>query len=377
MFGAPIGPWAKVTLPATAVLAAVALTSCSSNSNTSSSSSASSTGAASKAATPAAGGSNSAAQPQLKVFAQGTETMSQPDNITILDGNLFVGFQNGIHAKGQPGPSGNADSTLVEYDMSGKEIAHWDLKGHLDGMRADPANHRVITTANEDANSHMFTITNPGPNAGEVKEYHYDLNPLPSGGGTDDVEIYNGKLLISASSPTVKDGPAVYQVDLTGDTAKLSPFFMDDSTATVANTDAPDHGQTVTLALTDPDSNEVVPPEAPRFAGDFVLDSQGDGEQIYADQTGNEPPKLEVLRLSTHINDTAWATSNKGTLYITDTKHNKIYTLSGDFTPGTTFVAATPHGETGYLGTLDMNTGKVTSYNTDMEPSGLLFIPAS
>lgn len=372
MSSARITKWAKVALPVTAAVAAVTVTSCSSSST-----GAGSTSASPAAASPAAAGSgNAAGQPQLKVWVKGTKTMYQPDNITAMDGNIFVDYQNGVHAKDQPNPAGGLDSTIVEYTTGGHEVAHWDLKGHCDGMTADPANHRIVATVDENGYTRMFTITNPGPNAGTVTVYQYDKHPLPSGGGTDAISFYQGKMLVSASAPTTHDGPAVYVVDLVGNSANVSPFFMDKSMATVANIDAADHGQQVQLDLTDPDSNEIVPPQAPRFAGDFVLDSQGDGEQIYASQTGNQPPKLELLRLSTHINDTAWATSNKGTLYITDTKHNTVSTLSGDFTPGTTFVAATPHGQTGYLGLLDMNTGNITTYKTGIEPAGLMFIPA-
>jgi hypothetical protein len=57
-------------------------------------------------------------------------------------------------------------------------------------------------------------------------------------------------------------------------------LFYDGPLATAAS--GPDRGKTVRLGLTDPDSNEVVPLPAPRFAGDFMLTSQGDREQIYA-----------------------------------------------------------------------------------------------
>ena len=43
----------------------------------------------------------------------------------------------------------------------------------------------------------------------------------------------------------------------------------------------PATAQSVRLALTDPDSNEDVPSYAPRFAGEFMLTSQGDQEQIF------------------------------------------------------------------------------------------------
>ncbi len=53
-------------------------------------------------------------------------------------------------------------------------------------------------------------------------------------------------------------------------------LFPDDATAESANT-----GQPTTLALTDPDSNTVVPESSPRFSGDFMVDSQGGLQQIY------------------------------------------------------------------------------------------------
>ncbi len=39
-------------------------------------------------------------------------------------------------------------------------------------------------------------------------------------------------------------------------------------------------GHMVNLDLTDPDSNQTVPPDGPRFAGNFMLTSQGDQQQI-------------------------------------------------------------------------------------------------
>src|SRR5207245_10787665 len=50
--------------------------------------------------------------------------------------------------------------------------------------------------------------------------------------------------------------------------------------AGVNNANVP--GATTTLALTDPDSNAIVPAASPRFAGQFMLDSQGDGQLIFA-----------------------------------------------------------------------------------------------
>ena len=37
----------------------------------------------------------------------GSEAISQPDDITYLDGHIFVGFQNGVGPQGQPSTTGN------------------------------------------------------------------------------------------------------------------------------------------------------------------------------------------------------------------------------------------------------------------------------
>ena len=66
----------------------------------------------------------------------------------------------------------------------------------------------------------------------------------------------------------------------------MAPLFFDESTATVANV-GNNYGQTTTLMLTDPDSNEVVPQGA-RLGGDFMVTSQGDRERITS--TTPEPP---------------------------------------------------------------------------------------
>jgi hypothetical protein len=41
--------------------------------------------------------------------------------------------------------------------------------------------------------------------------------------------------------------------------AKILAVFFDEAPARVANTNSADHGKVMRLALTDPDSNEVVP----------------------------------------------------------------------------------------------------------------------
>jgi hypothetical protein len=216
-------------------------------------------------------------------------------------------------------------------------------------------------------------------------------SPLPHKGGLDAISFWNGKMLISASAPGTTGGPpppqnypAVYVVTLNSSThaATLTSLFTDMAAATVANS-----GKTGTthLALTDPDSNEIVPSYGQRFAGKFMLSSQGDGEQIFvADSTGKQ---LSVLKLPpVGLDDTAWPSGSSGTLYITDNSADLIYKVTGPFQKGPEVIAASPCDANSaptscllkkYLGQVDMNTGAVTKLPLTefIQPKGLLWVP--
>jgi hypothetical protein len=240
-----------------------------------------------------------------------TEPLRDPDDITQLGDDLFVGFQNGVGPQGQASTSGNRDSTVVELTRTGRPVGQWDVVGKTDGVTAYPAIGAVIATVNEDANSALYVI-HPSP-AAAVTRYAYN-EPLPHAGGTDAISIDGGRILISASAPGTTGEPApqptypaVYSVTLDTSTriATVSPLFYDEAKATVANVNQADSGTLVNLALTDPDSNEVVPAYGPRFAGDFMLTSQGDQRQIFVSNPGRADQHLSVLTLSQSVDDTA------------------------------------------------------------------------
>jgi hypothetical protein len=327
-----------------------------------------------------------------------TETVRKPDDITRLGDNLFVAFQNGVGPQGEASASGNLDSTVVETTLNGDLVAQWDVTGKVDGLTADRQLHRVIATVNEDANSSLYTIT-PGTSS-PVQHYTYD-EPLAHFGGTDAISILHGQILISASAPGTTGQaapqpsyPAVYSVTLDQATsvATVSPVFFDEALATVANVGTAQSGQTVQLALTDPDSSEVVPSGAPRFEGQFMLTSQGDEQQIFLDRGHDgSAPTLSVLNLSQSVDDTAWANSD-GTLFATDSTNNTVDAVTGDF-PQDPVVVVTPCGSNSapstcpappqfpdnFLGTLNPWTGQIsplTTTGTAIVPQGgLVFVP--
>ncbi len=320
--------------------------------------------------------------------ASRTEHLIQPDDIVTLGGNLYVGFQNGVGSQGEPSGSGNLDSTLVEFKPAGSVVKQWDVTGKIDGMGADPATGRVFATVNEDSKSSLYVVS-----GGTVTHYTYTPSPLPQLGGTDAVAMYKGKILISASAPGTSgkapaSAPAVFAVTLNAGakTAAAAPFFADNATATGVN--APNAGKTVTLALTDPDSNEVVPSSSPEFAGDFMLNSQGDQELIFSGANGQN---LRVLKISNPVDDTAWATSASGSLYATDAGADTVDAITGSFTPGTAYTAVAPCNANSAptvcptppaypgnsLGTINLKTGAVgkVALTGPITPKGLIFIP--
>jgi len=329
-----------------------------------------------------------------------TEPLTGPDDITALGRHLFTGFQNGVGSQGEPSTDGNTDSTVVEFTRSGHVIRQWDIKGKCDGLTADPRAGVLIATVNEDANSSVYTISPGAPLGRQIRHYHYN-KPLPHFGGTDAISIYHGQVLISASAPgtTGKPAPqptypAVYRVFFHPFTriAVISPLFGDEASARVANV-GPSFGTNVTLALTDPDSNEVVPYSAFRFGGDFMLTSQGDKEQIFLagnGRHGHHGTRLRVLSLSNSVDDTAWARSPRGMLFGSDASADTVDVVTGRFPVGVAFTAVTPCDANNapatcpapgfppnYLGVINPWTGSlypVPLTGPVFQPKGLIFV---
>src|SRR5580698_931139 len=327
-----------------------------------------------------------------------TEALADPDDITVLGHDLFVGFQNGVGPQGEPSADGNTASTIVEFTPSGHVVRTWDIIGKCDGVTADQPAHLLIATVNEDANSSIYTITPRARPGTQVEHYRYKV-PLPHNGGTDAISVYHGLVLISASAPGTTGTlaapqptfPAAYSVRFrrAPHIAAVTPLFYDEATAKVANLGS-GRGSIVKLALTDPDSNEDVPGFARRFAGDVMETSQGDEEQIFVQpRHGRFGSDLRVLKLTHSVDDTAWARS-AGTLYGDNTSHDWVEAVTGPFRRGEVFAAITPCDEDsapatcpapGFppnsLGLLNPWTGVLTHValrGPSFNPQGMVFI---
>ncbi len=314
-----------------------------------------------------------------------SETLSKPDDISRWGDELFVGFQNGVGPQGEPSSDGNLDGTVVEFTSRGHVLAQWDVTGKIDGLTVDPGL-GVLATVNEDANSALYLIRPYAPASDAVTRYAYSAT-LAHLGGTDAIAINDGQILISASAPGTNGAaapqatyPAVYSVTLNDSTkiATATPLFFDESSATVANVGS-QYGTTTALALTDPDSNAVVPWWSPRFAGDFELTSQGDLQQVFVSGAATSHQKLSVLTLTQAVDDTAWPTSFFGSLFSTDSTNDSVDVVRGPFEPNEPMVVATPCGANtatatcpaNYLATLNLATGTVTPVTV----SGSAYVP--
>lgn len=298
---------------------------------------------------------------------------SGPDDITRLGDSIYVSYQNGVGPLGEPSAPGAAASTIQQYSLTGTPGKSWQVTGKVDGLSADPAHDRLLLTANEDGNSSFSTLT-PGQ-AKPLATYTY--SGLTHGGGTDAVSVDHGKILVSASAPAGTTGPAAYSVDLDGTTANLTPLFDVNAAATAAN--GPQTGQRTSLALTDPDSNTVVPASAPRFKNTFMLDAQADQQLIFASNPGTAHQSLQALAVAQPLDDTVFAARSGQTLLVTDPKDNKVFSVTGPFTAGQAVSAVVPDAAPSYLATLDLGTGALTPIKdlAAIHPKGLTFTPAA
>ncbi|HYZ17342.1 MAG TPA: hypothetical protein VE591_13115 [Candidatus Acidoferrum sp.] len=296
----------------------------------------------------------------VAIFAMGSGGNTNPDAIFARGGFVYVAFQNATTATG-----GGGNSTIVQYDTSGKVVRSIQVPGHCDGMRYNPYTRLVWLTVNEDANSALYTWK---PSTGALVRYTFSA--AAHMGGYDDLAFTGNKAFIAASNPSLAQGinsaPAIVSVELSDGVAKVTPVLYGNQTATDIST-----GKTVSLNLTDPDSMTVDP------NGDLVLVSQADKELIFVHDPGGPDQKVSVLVASTQLGDTVWSTDPDGTLYVVDQPKNVIYKVRGALTAGTIFTetASDAPGTPSIVGTVDGKTGTVTPILRGFgSPSGLIFV---
>jgi hypothetical protein len=326
-----------------------------------------------------------------KIAAPSAATASNCDDLAFLEGHLFMGCQNKTLSVG-----GGGNSTLIEYTPAGTVVNTWSITDKIDGMAADPLNHRVIVSLNEDANTHLATITPSAASGQQVTYYTYSPDPrggstpvaLHTGGGTDQVSVDSaGHVLITASHAGTSTGTAVFKVVLTAPsspsgtgTAALSPTFLDDASAANGNTG----NGTVKLALGDVDSGAIVPQGSARFGGGYVITDQTALELVFASNIFNGTG-VTVLKTPFGLDDLLWATSDGGTLYVVDkgptanlpaVSVGGLYKVTGPFVKNT--VLASNDGVGDQVVTVNLSNGNLTPFVQHLNTTkGLVYVDAS
>jgi hypothetical protein len=289
---------------------------------------------------------------------------------------------------------GGGNSTIAEYADDGSLINTWSIADKADGIGADPLNHRVIVTLNEDAKSHLATITPSASSGQQVTNYNYSpgapgssatTGALHTGGGTDSVSVdSSGHIYITASHAAGRTGTAVLRVVLTPParpggtgTAALSPTFLDNATAANGNTTS----GTVKLSLGDVDSGAIVPYTSPLHAGSFVITDQTALLLVFVSNI-NAGTGLTALKTPFGLDDIRWTTADSGTLYIVDKGApvtmgaSALYKVTGPFVPGVAL--ASNDGVPNQVVTVNLATGALTPFVSNLTlAKGLVYVDPS
>jgi len=301
---------------------------------------------------------------------------TKPDDVAVsADGkDLWVGYGNGVDTTGKGGPS-----NAVEYDIgSGAVLQNVSVPGHLDGLKINPTTGDVWATENEDGNPTLAIIK---PKNGKFKIYTFD--PTLITGGMDDLVITGPSskdVFIVTSSQTDITKPVIVQLSRKpqkANTALLSTLVGNPSSVWNVVTNEAE----TTDQIGDPDSITL------DAAGELVLDNRSDDSLYIVRAPGATNPVLRVpLTLDdtpVEVNDTIFTTSatfggasTAGTIFITDTSANAIYTLSKTYFPSNeVYTAANVVGD---LGLVALSTGVVTPVATGFKGiHGLAFAPTS
>jgi len=304
---------------------------------------------------------------KVELFASSTAAYSGPDSLEVVDGNVFIDYQN----KTAKDCTDKNSSTVVEYTMDGKVVNTFAIPGHSDGMRVDPTTKLLWITSCEDGNAKIVTLD---PKSGTITPYTFPA--APHKGGYDDLYFVKGKAYIAASNPTVDANgnnpyPAVDEITLKDSKVVLTTILKGNAKATDI-TKSP--AAKVTLKLSDPDSLST------DDKGDLVLVSQGDSELILIANPGTPQQTVSVIPVGTQLDDTVWATSTHGALLVADGATGNTYWVKSDnFVVGGIYTE-TPDdsGVAGLLGTVDPATGIITPFAVGfVKPTGMLFVASN
>ena len=184
--------------------------------------------------------------------------------------------------------------------------------------------------------------------------------------------FYGGQAFVAASNPTLtatgtNPHPAVNMMSITAKGVAVKPILAGNAMAKDIVT-----GKMVQLNLTDPDS-------LTNINNGIMLVDQGDAELIYIANPGKANQTVSRLGVGTQLDDTVYATSSVGTLFVVDEAAGIIYRTPprSHFTTGTLYTEAPgDSGVAAFVGIVSTTTGAILPIAIGFQsPSGLLFAP--
>lgn len=301
----------------------------------------------------------------VSLFMRAPSTVSGGDTVLVDNGFVYIGYQN-TTAKDCTDKN---TSTIIQFDMNGKQLKTFTVPGHSDGMRADPSTHLLWVTSCEDGNAKFVTID---PTSGTITPYTFPA--APHGGGYDDLCFVNGMVFVAASNPTTNSAgvntfPAIDKITLSNGKANLTPVLAGNAAATdlVANAKT-------TINAVDPDSMTV------DKNGDLVLVDQAGNELIFLKNPGTPQQTVSRVPVGDQLDETVWATSTHGRLLVVDGGTNATYWITvSSFVPGTVYTEApNDSGVIDFVGVVDLTTGFVQPVVIGFsKATGMLFVPNS
>jgi hypothetical protein len=304
----------------------------------------------------------------VSVFTQNDSRLivSNPDAIEVDGQHVFIDYQN-VTAK-DCSDADKVHSTVIEYDMTGKILGHWDVAGHSDGMRVDPATHIVWTTSCEDGSPRFATID---PSTNTVTPYAFPSPP--HGGGYDDLYFLNGSTFIAASNPTVDANgnnpfPAIDKIALANGKMTLTPVLYGNASAA----DLLNNNTASGMTLTDPDSLNV------DANGQLVLVSQADSLLVFIKNPGASGQTVSKMAVGTQLDDTVFPTG-PGRLLVVDAGSGVTYWIKGNFAKGDIYTQSpNDSGVDNFVATVAPATGFVTPIAIGFgKATGMVFVPNS
>jgi PEP-CTERM motif len=236
-----------------------------------------------------------------------------PDSVTTGDGSVWIEYGNGADSTGASG-----SSTIVQYSPGGAVQHTYSIPGLVDGLKFNPVTGKVWALQNNDGNASL-SIIDPTTHA-VSGPLSYAVTSTAR--GYDDVAFLGGKVYLSYTNPSSSTDP-VLQILNNGN----SP------TGTLTTTNILTVSQTG-IPSPDIDSLKSTP------SGGLVLTSEGDGPTTpnpigtfslisnpgTVNQTvTNVPVKDASGAPSEGMDDVLFPGVTQGTLFVTDTKTDKVY----------------------------------------------------